>query len=763
MKIRLYLSTLTLISLSSLLGSASQAGAQVYTLNRLDASPRLQAKSAKTPRAKMPDVSDYSDLYSFCSSSNGDCTDGAGPAAGLIMDSKGNLYGTTSGGGTNTTADDNYGGGTVFELEPPAQTGDSWTENVLWNFGSGKDGYNPVAGLILDSKGNLYGTTFSGGTTGGGIAFKLEPPAEAGGGWTEKVLYNFCAHTGCPDGENPAAGLVEDSSGNLYGTTANGGTGSNGTVFKISSTGVETVLWSFGSTGSGDGANPEAGLILISGDLYGTTFQGGASSSGSVFELTPPAKTGATWTESLLYSFCAINDNGLCADGEYPVAALIEDTAGNLYSTTSYGGANNQGTVFELDTARTETVLYNFCSASKCADGSNPFSGLFLDAAGNLYGTTSVGGADNAADGTLSGGTVFELTPPSQAGALWSDTVLYNFCSSADCADGSFPIAGLIPDSSGNLYGTAQNGGANTKAESGNGGGAVFIVNAGAGGGIATVTLSSSANPSSVGQSVTFSVIVSGRGVTPTGSVTFEEGTTVLGTETLVNGKASFATSFSAAGKFDIVADYSGDKNYGSSNSRKLDQIVDKNTTTTALASSLNPSIYGQTVTLTATVSSSGSTPTGTVAFMNGSKLLSRVTLSDGVAKLATSALPVGTLTITAEYSGDAGHLKSKSSPLSQVVNEATTTTAVTSSVNPSNDGEPVKFTATVTSPTTIPTGSVTFMDGATVLATETLGKGKGILVTSSLPSGANKITAVYAGTTNITGSTSPVYVQTVK
>jgi uncharacterized repeat protein (TIGR03803 family) len=577
------------------------------------------------------------------------------------------------------------------------------------------------------------------------------------------VLYNFCAHKGCPDGENPAAGLVEDSSGNLYGTTANGGTGSNGTVFKINSAGTETVLWSFGSTGSGDGANPEASLILIAGDFYGTTFQGGASSSGSVFKLTPPATAGAAWTESLLYSFCAVNDNGLCADGEYPVAGLIENTAGNLYSTTSYGGANDQGTVFELNTAGTETVLYSCCSASNCADGSNPFSGLLLDAAGNLFGTTSVGGADNAANGTLSGGTLFELTPPSQSGALWSETVLHNFCSSSDCADGSFPIAGLIPDSSGNLYGTAQNGGANTKAESGSGGGAVFIFTAVGGGGNATVTLTSSANPSYVGQSVTFSVIVSGKGVTPTGSVTFEEGTTVLGTETLADGEASFTTSFSAVGKFDIVADYSGDKNYVASNSSLLDQIVKKSTTTTALASSLNPSIYGQTVTLTATVSSSGSTPTGTVAFMNGSKLLGRVTLSDGVAKLAASALPAGTLTITASYSGDAGHIKSTSPPLSQVVNQATTSTVVVSSVNPSNAGESVKLTATVTSSTTIPTGSVTFMDGTTVLATETLGKGKGIFVTSSLPAGANNITAVYAGTTNISGSTSPVYVQTVK
>jgi len=256
--------------------------------------------------------------------------------------------------------------------------------------------------------------------------------------------------------------------------------------------------------------------------------------------------------------------------------------------------------------------------------------------------------------------------------------------------------------------------------------------------------------------------VVSGSGATPTGTVTFEEGSTALGTVTLANGKANLTTAFTSAGSFSIVASYSGDINYNAANSSSLTQVVNQYTTSTVLASSLNPSTYGQAVTLMATVSSAGPTPTGTVTFKNGKTSLGSASLSGGVASLTKSNLYVGTVKITASYGGDAANAVSASPVLKQVVVKAISATTVVSSVNPSKVGQTVKFTATVTSPTTTPTGKVTFMDGSTVLGTGTLAKGKASYSTSTLGHGSHNITAVYAGTANIIGSTSPVLVQTV-
>jgi probable HAF family extracellular repeat protein len=278
----------------------------------------------------------------------------------------------------------------------------------------------------------------------------------------------------------------------------------------------------------------------------------------------------------------------------------------------------------------------------------------------------------------------------------------------------------------------------------------------------ATLTLTSGLNPSYVGQSVTLSVLVSGAGATPTGSVAFKEGTAVLGTVTLTDGRAGLTTTFPKSGTSSIVASYSGDGNYKSANSGTLKQVVKQYTTGTALASSLNPSIYGQAVTLTATVSSIGPTPTGTVAFKNGTASLGSATISAGVAKLTKSTLPAGTLTVTASYAGDAAHKKSTSPPVSEVVNKAASKTVIVSSMNPSATGQTVKFTATLTSSTTKPTGAVTFIDGSTVLGTGTVAVGKASYSTSTLIVGSHNITAVYEGTANISGSTSPVLVQTV-
>jgi uncharacterized repeat protein (TIGR03803 family) len=306
-------------------------------------------------------------LHSFGATS----TDGKEPEGGLIMDSAGNLYGTTAGGGANY-------GGTVFKISAAG------TETVLYSFGAtSTDGQNPIAGLIMDSAGNLYGTTWSGGAHFDGTVFKISATG------TETVLHSFAG--GATDGRLSEGGLIMDSAGDLYGTTLQGGANSVGTVFKISAAGTETVLYSFGAT-STDGEYPAAGLIMDSaGNLYGTTKNGGAyGGAGTVFKIS------ASGTETVLYSFGATS-----TDGTYPHAGLIMDSTGNLYGTTQQIGASSSGTVFKISTAGTETLLYSFGATS--TDGAFPQAGLILDSAGDLYGTTSEGGANGGF------GTVFKI------------------------------------------------------------------------------------------------------------------------------------------------------------------------------------------------------------------------------------------------------------------------------------------------------------------------------------------------------------------
>jgi uncharacterized repeat protein (TIGR03803 family) len=368
-------------------------------------------------------------LYSFCAQSG--CTDGSHPQAGLVRDQSGNLYGTTADGGANAK-------GTVFEVR---STG---AETVLYSFCSlldCTDGYRPLAGLVLDTNGNLYGTAFDGGAHDGGVVFEISPSG------TETVLYTFCNRPGCRDGYYPHADLVMDANGNLYGTTQYRGANGGGTVFEVTPSGTETVLYSFCAQSScTDGSHPRAGLVRdTAGNLYGTTYDGGANGAGTVFEVTPSG------TETVLYSFCAQSG---CTDGSHPRADLVRDTKGNLYGTTYDGGTNGKGTVFKVSPSGTETVLHSFCAQSGCRDGSHPQAGLILDTKGNLYGTTYGGGAKRK-------GTVFEISPTG------TETVLHSFA--ANGIDGYYPVAGLILDANGNLYGTTLSGGAN-------GGGTVFQV-----------------------------------------------------------------------------------------------------------------------------------------------------------------------------------------------------------------------------------------------------------------------------------------------
>jgi len=331
--------------------------------------------------------------------------DGAGPDAGLTQDSAGNLYGTTSGGGLGDV-------GTVFMVNSARQ------ETILHSF-SVVDGEYPLAGVVRDSAGNLYGTTNGGGTVGWGVVFKLDPAG------TETVLHSFTAGE---DGAMPSAGVILDPAGNLYGTTALGGASGLGVVFKVDTSGTETVLYSFSGA---DGGSPAAGLIRDSeGNLYGTTRAGGAFEWGVVFKLS------TTGTETVLYSFTGE------ADGGGPVADLIVDSAGNFYSTTQYGGVasgiSGYGVVFKLNASGMETVLHSFTGG---ADGGRPQAGLIRDSPGNLYGTANSGGA-------LGYGVVFELH------TTGAEAVLHSFTESR----GGNPTGPLIGDAAGNLYGTAAGG-----------------------------------------------------------------------------------------------------------------------------------------------------------------------------------------------------------------------------------------------------------------------------------------------------------------
>ncbi len=392
--------------------------------------------------------------------------DGASPQAGLIADKAGNLYGTTYNGGGTTNC---FGGcGTVFKLAPGG------TETVLHAFQGGNDGEYPLAGLIADKSGNLYGTTNEGGGTGCeynqgcGTVFRLAPDG------TETVLYAF---QGGSDGALPGAGLIADKAGNLYSMTSEGGGnacpvgGGCGTVFEVAPDGTETVLHAFcAQKNCTDGATPDDGLIADkAGNFFGTTSLGGVGDGcfgklacGSVFKLAPDG------TLTSLYTFC--RQRKKCTDGEVPEAGLIEDRKGNLYGTTSDGGAycergdegDGCGTVFKLAPDGTETVLHSFTGLR---DGSSPLGSLIADRNGDLYGTTFYGTSRNA-QCQIGCGTVFRLAPDGK------ETVLHNFIGGSD---GGGPLGGLISDSAGNLYGTTfEGGGANCSAFYLNGCGTIF-------------------------------------------------------------------------------------------------------------------------------------------------------------------------------------------------------------------------------------------------------------------------------------------------
>jgi uncharacterized repeat protein (TIGR03803 family) len=344
--------------------------------------------------------------------------DGGGPLSGFIVDSAGNLYGTTNSGGPTNH-------GLVYKLNK------SGAQTVIYNFADGTDGAYPYGALVRDKTGNLYGTTYGGGASGAGTVFEVSPAGR------ETVLHTF---VGQPDGANPQAGLTMDAAGNLYGTTSAGGANGAGTVFKLThpkqgANWPETVLHSFGA--GTDGATPVASVTLDhAGNLYGTASQGGAYGFGNIFQLVP---SHPGWTENIIHDF----QDG--EDGAVPLAGLISDKTGSFFGAASEGGTAGGGTIFELTPASgggwTFTALYSLAGWGV----SGSFRNLLLDAAGNLYGTTHCDGAPEA-------GTVYKLAPASGG---WTYTLLYTFTGGTD---GQYSFSNLVLDG-GKLYGTTNEGG----------------------------------------------------------------------------------------------------------------------------------------------------------------------------------------------------------------------------------------------------------------------------------------------------------------
>ena len=404
-------------------------------------------------------------LYNFQGNNVGG-SDGIGPNA-LVADAAGNLYGTTELGGSSQQGVDCCG--IIFELSPGAP-GQPYTETVLYHFTGGADGAQPSAGLAFDSAGNLYGTAQVGGqfathycSLGGcGVVFQLAPPSQSGGTWTFTTLYAFL---GGLDGETPWSNVIFDRTGNLYGTTHDGGNSNGGygcgIVYELSPPAhpggawTEQVLYRFNGTTRGGASY--AGLVFDkAGALYGTTQSGGKDYQGVVFRLSPPSKPKGRWRQTVLHRFNAAHSK----DGAHPFASLIFDSAGNLYGTTVQGGTvpDGSGTVFELSPPSgsgkswTERLLYSFACQS---DGCQPYAPLTFDAMGNLYGTAFIaGGGFGSPDcGSLGCGSVFKLAP-GQGGA-WTETTIHDFSG----PDGDHLLSGILIWPDGSLYLSTAGGG----------------------------------------------------------------------------------------------------------------------------------------------------------------------------------------------------------------------------------------------------------------------------------------------------------------
>lgn len=723
----------------------------------------------------------YTDLFDFyCGNQANTCYPGQ-PAI-LAQGTDGNFYGM---------ACDTYSfcsNGSIFQMTPTGLI----TVLHVFNTTSG------TPGLTLGPDGNFYGVTGYGGTSDLGTIFQITP------GGVLTTLHSFNGN----DGSIPLAPPVVGDDGFLYGTALNYG-------YKISTTGAFTLL----TSSIPYYASSMAPLLLASdGSFYGTVYTAntnGGAYGGTIFRMSPGG------TVSVLYNFQP-DSGGNYFQGEYPYGGLTQGPDGMLYGTTAYGGAyfptcSTCGVVFQMSTKGTIGWEYSFTGLD---DGSLPYAGLITGSDGNLYGVTSATGGN----GSGAWGTFFSLTTAGQFNQLF---ILTANCSAGSCL-GARPFATPMQATDGNLYGLTNQGGiwnagvfyqlnvglppvVTTIQPSGKVGDTVGILGqnfstssivkfngvttpvisatttyltakipAGATTGnvsvdgvssahkfrirlTTTTALASSGSPSLIGQPVTFTATVTPKkGVVPDGElVTFLDGAKIIGSTTTSGGIASFTTSSLAVSTkpHTIKATYEGDGSLVASTGT-VSQTVQLYPTSAALASSLNPSNFGQAVTLTAQVTSSApAVPTGTVTFKNGNTTLGTATVnSSGTATLNTTKMPVGTDSIIATYNGDSLNAKSSSALLQQTVNQAQITIKVTSSPNPSTVGQSVTFTARLASNGGLPTGElVTFSYNGTTLGTATIAAGKAIFSTTSLPQGSDVVTATYAGSANYSAASASV------
>ncbi len=516
-------------------------------------------------------------LYSFCSQSS--CTDGSYPYSGLIQATDGNLYGTTYSGGANNL-------GTIFQISL------SGTLTTLYSFAGMEDSSAPIGPLVQGTDGNLYGTTYGIADHDPGTVFKITLSG------TLTTLYGFAPG----DEGHPYAGLIQFTDGNFYGTN-NGGGSAHGTVFKITPTGVFTTLYFFCSqSGCTDGSYPYDGLVQATdGNLYGTTFNGGANCGGNGFGCSTVFSITTAGALTTLYSFCS---QPSCADGWEPYSGLVQATDGNLYGTTTSGGTGLNGgerTIFEITPSGALTTLYSFCNGNDtCPDGLEPYAGLVQNTNGTFYGTTYLGGTGTDCFGPC--GAVFSesvglgpfvktLPTSGKVGSAvqilgtnltGATSVSFNGTAATFAVASASLITTTVPTgaSSGPVTVITPSGTLTSNLP-------FTIVAAGP----TTTTLISSLNPSTYNQSVTFTATVAGSdGGTPTGTVTFTaDGSNVLGMITLSGGAAAVSTSALTAGPHSIVASYGGDSNYQPSTSAALMQTVKMASSTLSIASNIDP------------------------------------------------------------------------------------------------------------------------------------------------------------------------------
>jgi hypothetical protein len=408
----------------------------------------LALLAACAPASKAPAYT-LKTLHSFGTGT----PDGRLPLGGLVMDSAGNLFGTTGEGSGQD-------GGVIFEMSPK---GSRWSYKILYSFCAGSTCTGGSdASLIIDTEGNLYGVT-------GGQIFELSPKHH---GWEYKALYDFCSQENCSDGRSPEAalsyageapGVPYDGVSPLFGTTQYGGETSNtgGVVFELTpgaeSSWTYQVLYKFCQRDHcADGSSPEgSALVAPSGDLFGvTTFGGRKNPFGTAFQLSPHAD--GTWHETVLHTFCRAKH---CGNGDTPIAGLTMNAAGELFGTTIESNCTGEicpGVVFELTPQGKKSpysALYSFCTQPDCADGQEPMSPLILDSSGDFFGSTLQGGGNDGDDFDVGGGTLFKLSGSELQ-------VLYSFCAKAQCKDGEYPRGSLVKDAAGNIFGTTSGGGA---------------------------------------------------------------------------------------------------------------------------------------------------------------------------------------------------------------------------------------------------------------------------------------------------------------